>query len=357
MLPSEAADDPLSVADTALLNDIRTAESDGEIIAALNVLPQHIRQYVEQGVLPGVLRNITGQFFDATLHRLVTLAFEQIGPPSVPFCFLSLGSNARHEMTLFSDQDTALIFEDTDDEGVKNYFLRLGQHVCTALNKAGYPYCSGGIMAANPKWNMPFSEWKKQIAQWVHFVSNESMVGLHVFVDNACVYGDEELARVFQEFVLETVSRTPSFLSLIANDALHYKVPLDIMGRIRPDKKGGAPAIPIKECLKPLEIFSRVYVLKNSITETSTLGRLHRLLELGVVEESTCEDATYVFNYLWQLRFYNQLVLHDDLKVVDDRLELSCLAEVERRNLKNVLALIPDLQSKLNYDFLGGQGG
>ena len=354
---SEDAAESLSGPDAALLDEIRNAESGGQIIAALNRLPPQIRQYVRQGALPGTLRNITGQFFDATLRRLVTLAFDRIGPPPAPFCMLSLGSNARHEMTLFSDQDTALIFADTDDERVKNYFLRLGQHVCAALNKAGYPYCAGGIMAANPQWNMPISDWKKQISHWIHTVSNESMIALHVFVDNACVYGDEKLAGEFQECVLDTVAHAPRFLGLLAHDALLYKVPLDIMGRIRPDKKDGIPAIPIKECLKPLEIFSRVYVLKNSITETSTLSRLRRLLQLGVVEDRACQDAAYVFNYLWQLRFYNQLVLHDDLQVVDDMLELSCLAQVERRNLKNVLALIPDLQSQLNYDFLGGQGG
>ena len=61
----------------------------------------------------------------------------------------------------------------------------------------------------------------------------------------------------------------------------------------------------------------------------------------------------YVFNYLWRIRFYNQILLHIDLKKMNDELDLTTLTDVERDNLRNVLSRIPHFQEKLCSDFLG----
>ena len=85
---------------------------------------------------------------------------EESGRPAAPFAFISLGSNARHEMTMFSDQDNALIFEDVPKERLpetRRQFLALADDVCGKLKQAGYPYCPGGIMAANPTWCISIS--------------------------------------------------------------------------------------------------------------------------------------------------------------------------------------------------------
>jgi CBS domain-containing protein len=48
----------------------------------------------------------------------------------------------------------------------------------------------------------------------------------------------------------------------------------------------------------------------------------------------------YIFNHLWHLRFYNQIVSHSDLKKVNNELDLDQLTDIERLNLKNVLSEI-----------------
>ena len=63
----------------------------------------------------------------------------------------------------------------------------------------------------------------------------------------------------------------------------------------------------------------------------------------------------YVFNYLWRLRFSNQIISHSDLKNVNDELDLNTINDIERQNLKNVLSKISDFQTKLSFDFLGGE--
>jgi len=65
------------------------------------------------------------------------------------------------------------------------------------------------------------------------------------------------------------------------------------------------------------------------------------------------EEMVYIFDYLWRLRFYNQLSLHADLRRVSDELGLEALTEVEHQNLQNALSKISTFQEKLSSDFLG----
>lgn len=46
-------------------------------------------------------------------QRLLALAQEQLGEPPIPYCFLALGSMARDEQLVLTDQDNALILDDS----------------------------------------------------------------------------------------------------------------------------------------------------------------------------------------------------------------------------------------------------
>jgi len=91
----------------------------------------------------------------------------------------------------------------------------------------------------------------------------------------------------------------------------------------------------------------------HAITETNTAARLTRLAEMSVLPEQFYHEIIYVFDYLWRIRFYNQILLHVDLRQVNDELDLERLTDVERENLRNVLTRIPYFQEKLCSDFLG----
>lgn len=48
-------------------------------------------------------------------QRLLQLGEKELGPPPVPYCLLALGSMARDEMTLVTDQDNAFVLDDAFD--------------------------------------------------------------------------------------------------------------------------------------------------------------------------------------------------------------------------------------------------
>ncbi|MFA0698273.1 DUF294 nucleotidyltransferase-like domain-containing protein, partial [Vibrio sp. 10N.222.49.C9] len=99
---------------------------------------------------------------------IIELAEEELGPSPVPYCFLALGSMARDEQLIVTDQDNAIILSNSfDKEKHDEYFATLAQMVSDGLDRCGYPYCTGDIMATNPIWRMTQTEWEECFADWI----------------------------------------------------------------------------------------------------------------------------------------------------------------------------------------------
>ena len=80
--------------------------------------------------------------------------------------------------------------------GLSWYFARRSK------SASGY-FAAGGIMAANPKWCLSISEWKKHFADWILDASPESILEVNVFFDIHCAYGDQKIASELQMYMLE----------------------------------------------------------------------------------------------------------------------------------------------------------
>lgn len=340
-----------------LAQAVMQSHTSGEVIRQVGRLPGVVQVLLAQGILPARLREVIGRVYDATVQRFMQLALAEHGEPPVDYALLSLGSNARHEMTLFSDQDNALVFADPPSRElvkVRQAFLALTDEVCVRLKQAGYSFCSGGIMAANPKWCLSLSEWKACFRRWILDASPSSILEVNVFLDMRCAYGNEELVGELNGYIFELVQQAPAFFTHYVNNGLLYKPPLNLFGHLRPERDGSRRLLNLKECIKPLEIFARIYALKHEIGSPSTPERLRLLYEKGVLQEESFRELLFVFDELWRLRFHHQIVATTELQQVD-WIDLEMLTDLERSNLKNVVARIPLFQSRLSYDFLGTQ--
>lgn len=343
-------------ADIEFTQQIEQSQTASQVIQILKKLPETVRAMSDRGVNPRILRQTVGGAYDAAIRQFVIQSLEDSKKDLPPFAFLSLGSNARHEMTMFSDQDNALVFSDVaHDQLTKSRlkFLVLADDICAKLKQAGYPYCPGGIMAANPKWCLSLTEWKKLFSKWILNATPESILEVNVFFDVRCAYGDESLVHQMRDHVKSLTHENQPFFLHYAHNCLSYKAPLNLLGRIRTEKRGDHKTINVKECIRPLETLARIYAVKHSITSPGTLERLVALRDQGVIQEPSYQEMIYVFDYLWKIRFFNQIQAHAELRVNGDELDIEKLTEIERENLQSILSRIPVFQTELSYDFLG----
>jgi CBS domain-containing protein len=342
---------------TGILYDIRTGDTIGNIVKSLDQVPEMVANMTRQGVKPNVLRETLGKIYESTVKKIISLTLLELDMPDVKFAFMSLGSTARHEMTLFSDQDNALIIEDLPEDDVQKVRLQLLKFtdmVCAKLNDGGYPYCPGGIMSSNPKWCLTQTEWKKRFSVWISKASPQSILDIHVFFDIELSYGDKSLVTDLKEFINLMIKNNPGFLVHFAKNLLGYKDPIGLLGNIRSETKDGVKSINIKESLMPIVNFARIYSLRYNVSQAGTKQRLSILKDTGVLSEGSYNELMYIFNHLWHLRFYNQVFAHQGLRKVNDEFELNGLTDNETQPHRTVHAGISKFQAKINYDFLGG---
>lgn len=342
-------------ANPSIVEQIQQADSQSEVVESLNQLADQIRYKIDMGTRPEHLRRLIGSTYDAAICRFIEISVAELGEPPVPFSFISFGSNARHDMTLFSDQDNAIVFETPDDadlKSIRRYFLHLAEKVCALLNQAGYSYCEGLIMASNHQWCLSQQEWRQNFTRWIESATPETILELNVFFDIRSTYGHATLVDGLQSHIQSVLTAQPEFLSIYAQNCLSYCVPLDINGELVTEKHDGKNSINLKECLRPMEIFCRLYALHYDIREISTIGRFRELQQHGVIDAHTLREMIYLFDHMWNLRFMNQLVEYTDLRNVNDVLAIDDLTTVEQQNLRNVLSRMQVLHERVKRDYL-----
>jgi len=142
-------------------------------------------------------------------------------------------------------------------------------------------------MASNPKWCLSLSEWKKQFTRWIADATPQSILEVNVFLDIRCAYGDHTLVEQLREHIHSLTRENPEFLIYYARNCLQYKPPLTLFGHLKTNQSEGRKTINIKQSLKPIETFARIYSLKYALQETGTFERIRKLQDLGVIQEAS----------------------------------------------------------------------
>ncbi len=148
---------------------IERARTREEVVAAGRELPQVVLALVDASSEPVSVGRVVALVVDAMTTRLLTLGIERSGEPPVPWAWLALGSAARREQALATDQDHALAYDlqDRNVEDVDPYFAELAEFVTQGLEDAGIPRCKGDAMAANPAMRRSVQGWIDALHGWM----------------------------------------------------------------------------------------------------------------------------------------------------------------------------------------------
>ena len=103
----------------------------------------------------------------------------------------------------------------------------------------------------------------------------------------------------------------------------------------------------------PISDFSRIYALKNKVSNPNSLARLDGLLKKGIINKNTYEELKQAYNYLMQLRFKHQSEQIMENVSADNYINPNSLTQIDQKTLKNIFTQILSIQKKLSYDFTG----
>ena len=339
-----------------LLGEIEQAKSAEELGDCNRKLPYLVRSLLDAGTRVEHITRIMSSVADTITRRLIGLAEAEIGPPPAPYTFLALGSVARGEQTLATDQDNAIIYNDVDEnlrDDAQTYFLRLGDKVCGWLNQVGYRRCKGEAMACNPKWCQPLSRWREYFTECITAADPQDLLDVNIFFDFRCLYGEAGNATELRHHLHELLKDgQPVFFFHLAQSTLRFKPPRGFFGNIQLESGGEHPStFNIKSAIIPLVNFARMYALRHNFAETNTLDRLERLRDQGLLVPSSYNELVQAYTVLMQIRLNHQSGQTSRNVISDNYINLTELTQLERSVLKKVFADITVFQARLETDF------
>lgn len=295
---------------------------------------------------------IITKLYDRLVRRCVSLAVESLamlgkGSPPVPFSWYLMGSGARGEQFMLTDQDHFLVYADSDaneKKSIADYFSLLGEVIVRHLERAGYSLCKGKMMSNNPNWRGSVSDWKERLHQWALKATDEQILLGQNFLSFRYLYGDDSLNEQFVEMVQNKLEVSKTFIYYMAQQEREKLVPQidqSFLSMFKAKKK----VIDIKKhALFPLHHCLQVLGAQHGIIEGTSLQLLNELVRKKALYESFSEDLRYAYEIALKTRIKMSWEKHLKGEHSTTEIEITALRSWERDELINMLKAIRALQ-------------
>ena len=329
-----------------LIKEIEKAKSVDDLRYVYSLMDEMVISLFTEGLKIDYIGRFISEVNDKIMARAVFLTIRDIGAePPVPFSVMVLGSEGRREQTLKTDQDNALIYEDTYptlDVDVDEYFEGFSKRYTEILLEVGFPPCPGNVMVSNPEWRMGLSRWKEKLSVWFSKPEPENTLSLGIFFDFRNAFGSTELVEDLRNFVFSSLEGNDLFVAYMLLDAIRFKPPIGFLSRLVLNERG---ELDIKKGgIFPITQGVRALALKGGIRETSTSERIDRLVDKGLLPRDLGADLREAYSYLQTLRLRSQIEKLKEGQEPDNNVDPEKLSKLERDLLKDSLKIVAEFQ-------------
>lgn len=339
-----------------LVNSISNQTSVEGLRSLLRDLRGTYIRMVRDGATAHMIGSAISGIGRAFTQRLLEMAERELGPPPVPYCFMVLGSMARDEQLLVTDQDNALVLDDAFDPALHDdYFSKLATFVSDGLAQCGYSYCKGGIMATNPQWRQPLRVWRDYFSQWIEKPNAATLLNSCIFFDLDGVYGEVQMVETLKVLCAEKSSATPAFLVAMARNALNRTPPLGFFRTFVMETDGRQKQlINLKgRGTAPLTDLIRIHALACGSTAQNSFDRLDAIGTTKLLQPEALDHLRYALEFLSMVRIRHQANAIEQGDTPDNYIEPERFSNAERHNLKEAFQVLSSAQKFLRFRYPG----
>jgi CBS domain-containing protein len=329
----------------ALRRSIAHASSVDELVDAAGHMPQMIVSLIRAGVSPLDVARVIALQSDTATTRLIELIAAERPPAPAAWSWLALGSTARREATLASDQDNALAYADPGGPEVDAHFAALAADVNTALARCGFGADNAEVLARNRQWRLTESEWVQVFHDCLEAPDRSHLVRAAVAFDFRQVVGGLEIVRPLVE-IQRQAPGYPDFIRRLARTATDFTPPTGFRGRLTLDDDG---RIDLKRRgVVPIANLARFHALRAGVTISSTVGRLHAAESAGALAPDTAAALLEAFALMTRLRLEHQAAQAEAGAGPDNRIDPADLPPLTRDQLKSAYRAVTEAQHALS---------
>jgi len=332
-----------------LVNDISKQTSVQGIVDACERLPGLIASQVGAEANGEQLGKFVTTITDAITRQLCRIGEAELGSPPCDYAWVAMGSQGRHEQSAKSDQDNALLLNNSATEADDIYFKALARIVNDGLDACGYVYCPGDVMASNPKWRQPLKVWKGYFHKWITVPDAKALMHANIFFDLRCVYGDVILVDELKKSIRKDAKRNEIFLALMAKNAMNFQPPIGFFRQFVLDKSGEHKnTLDIKlHGIMPIVEIARIRALAAGEVRITTRNRLRAAASAGELTQTDAANLIDALDFIEKLRMEHQSRQLEAGKKPDNHLSPGELSPLVRQNLKSAFAQVSVSQAAL----------
>ena len=340
----------------SLARHIEQQQSIEDLAAAQKRIGDLLPLLMREGARASHITRVVAELNDRVMTKILELGEEQLGPPPVPYCWVVLGSEGRREQTFKTDQDNALIYADPAEEvrvRASEYFEKLAVYAQEALEKCGYPACTGGWMASNPRWRMPLTAWQAMFREWIAEAAYHSVEDALILLDMRPVAGDFSLHETLWAGITEQLKTASFFKSILACISVGRKPPLGFFRSFVLDRSGEhKEELSIKDTgTGPIVEATRLFAVDAGISHTNTVDRLAALKAAEYMDEKVFIELQEAFEFLTLLRLENQLQQAREGKPLSNYLSPRKLTNLQKGLLREAFQAVARLQGVIDDRF------
>ncbi len=327
------------------------AEDEEELIRAVAQLPRLFLLLIRAGVPARDLGRVLSLQHDAVVARLVDFSVERHGPAPVPWAWLDLGSAARREFTLSSDQDNALAYADPEqgqEAAVDGYFAQLGGDVNDGLARCGIGVDNNGVLAGKRLWRMSESGWLRTFDECLEIPDESHLIRATVAFDFRPAAGGLVVTPELTERI-RAARDHPGFMRLMARSASGFPVAVGFRGQLATGRGGDPPGqLDLKRgAIIPTVNLVRFHALAHGVTISPTLDRIEAVASVGGIDSSLADALTEAFSAISRLRFEHHASLIAAGSPADNLINPEQLGPIARSELREALNVVRRAQKQL----------
>jgi CBS domain-containing protein len=319
---------------------------DREALAALARagLPRLLLALIAAGLDAGAVSRVLTVQSDAATERLLDFALARHGPAPVPWAWLALGSVARRELTLASDQDNALAYADGGGPEAETYFAALAAEVNAGLADCGLGADRSEVLARNPQWRMTAPAWERVLRECLEHPDRSGLVRAAVSFDFRQVAGGLAVVAPLVA-IIRAAPQHPDFLRRLARTATDLHVPLPRRARLRGRRDG--PIDLKRGAVLPIANLARLHALAAGVSISATLDRLRAAEELGALDSETAVSLREAFEIVSHARLSHHAGCVRAGRTPDNDIVPAALPPLARAELFSALHAIASAQKRV----------
>jgi CBS domain-containing protein len=346
----------------ALARELARAPSVAELARLAPRITALVRRLVDEGGTAYDIGQIVAELNDRLVVRALGLtagALEEAGEdaPPVPYSWIVLGSEARREQTLRTDQDNGLVYADPPpelQERAASYYRRFGAAAIETLVGLGFPRCPAANMASNPRWCRPVSVWAGYFRRWLEETTPERMLEAQIYFDLRPLVGPPPLVEPLLEIIHGEAPRHHVFLALLARDVIGQATPMTLFGNVAVRRRGAHRGTVDLKGAGVLQLVGagRLHALELGLAETNTIDRFRAAGARGLYRDEEVREITDALQHLMRLRLRHQLDQIERGQPPDNHVNPRHLSHADRLLLREALRTVNRVQAGVGDRFM-----